>query len=58
MRYRNRVFFILGAAMAKQRPDVLAAAKNALRAGAAGTMKEAMERERRLSSELSAKRKR
>ena len=46
----------IATAMAAQRPDVLAAAKHAIRAGEASTMKEAMEVERRLSAELTAAR--
>jgi len=42
----------MAGAMAKQKPEVLAAAKQALRSGAAGTMAQAMETERELSMQL------
>jgi enoyl-CoA hydratase/carnithine racemase len=46
----------LARAMAECRPEVLAAAKQALRFGASATMAEAMSRERTLSGELRAAR--
>ena len=47
----------LAGAMAKIRSDVLAAAKRALRLGSASSMAQAMEEERRLSTQLSSRRK-
>jgi 2-(1,2-epoxy-1,2-dihydrophenyl)acetyl-CoA isomerase len=46
---------LLAGAMAKSRPDVLAAAKRALRLGSASTLAEAMEEERRLSTRLNSR---
>jgi 2-(1,2-epoxy-1,2-dihydrophenyl)acetyl-CoA isomerase len=47
----------LAGSMAEKRPEVLAAAKRALRQGPASSMAEAMARERELSTELASRRK-